>query len=117
MKKVILHTEDYYNESGYADFLSNEEFHHSDKGCQIEMKVVKRGRPGERKVEVVIKHCLTHGVDCHKEGWQIGHYNKVRLTCDCGKELTGRNVYCNDCKKRLRKERNRIMMKKIRQIL
>lgn len=116
MKKVILHEEDYYNAEGYADFLPSSEFHHSDKGCKIEMLKVWRGRPGEEKVEVIIKRCLTHGVDCHKEGWEIGHYNTLTNICECGKELSGRNKLCNDCKRTKKNERNKEFMKKNRQI-
>lgn len=100
MKKVEAKEEEFYNPSGYADYLGNEHYHHSDKGCQIEMTTELGTRKGEISLPGVIKKCLTHNCVCSKTGWEKGFYNgtdsRANL-CQCGKELEGKNHLCYDC--------------------
>lgn len=108
----IENLEEKYNCDSYADFLSNKHFHHSEKGCQIEMIVIKRGRPGEIKIPVLIKRCLTHNVDCHKEGFEIGMFNGVNSPkgnfCDCGKTIPYRSKSCPECSSIKSKENKKL---------
>ena len=32
------------------------------------------GFQSEQKRPVLMKRCLTHNIECHKEGWEIGWY-------------------------------------------
>lgn len=101
MKKVEAKEEEFYNPSGYADYLGNEHYHHSDKGCQIEMGTELGTRKGEVSLPGVVKRCLTHNCVCSKTGWGKGFYNGTpsRITsCECGKELEGKNHLCYSCK-------------------
>ena len=94
--------EEFYNPSGYADYLENEHYHHSDKGCQIEMTTEMGTRPGEIFLSGVVKKCLTHNCVCSKTGWEKGWYRgtkSVSIICECGKELEGKNRLCDNCKK------------------
>ena len=110
-KRLVAKKEDDYNPEGYADFLPNQYYHHSDKGCEVVMDIEYTGRPGEAKVPSVIKRCLTHGVTCHKEGWQVGRLlgfdNSIKYCDDCGEvldESIKKQKYCNNCLAKRKKE-------------
>ena len=93
--------EETYNPSGYADYLANKHYHHSDKGCQIEMGTELGTRKGEVSLLGVVKRCLTHNCVCSKTGWEHGWYggtNSRVASCECGKELEGKNHLCYDCR-------------------
>jgi hypothetical protein len=101
--KIKAGREEQYNPNGYADYLENEHYHHSDKGCQIEMDVRVGNRKGEPISFGVVKKCLTHGVLCSKTGWEMGIYlgvnSRIFICVKCGKELTNKGVYCQECLK------------------
>lgn len=102
--------EEYYNCNNYGSYLSNEHFHHSDKGCQIEMvKSIISLRTNRMSIN---KQCHTHNTLCSKTGWELGWfsgtYNRgtgriknVKKTCqNCGVEYlasSGNNKYCPVC--------------------
>lgn len=98
---ITVLEEESNNPDSYADFLPEEWYHHSDKGCEIEMIVVKSGRDGEKKIPVLIKRCLTHGVDCHASGQEIGWIGKSFIHkgyCEeCGLEIEKGKTFCPDC--------------------
>jgi len=116
MKTSKIMPEEFYNPSGYADYLENEHYHHSDKGCQIEIAIEMGTRPGELPCPGVVKKCLTHSCVCSKTGWEKGFYNGTdsRIpTCQCGKELEGKNHLCHTCKERNEQEsRNKFYLKR-----
>lgn len=102
MIKIENLQEEMYNCDSYADFLNNEHFHHSDKGCEIQMSVRMGGRPGEKKIPMIYKKCLTHNVDCYKEGFEIGFFGGKKTDntnlCKCGNEpMTKKSTYCEEC--------------------
>lgn len=93
--------ESYFNSPYYHDFLSHERFHHSEKGCQVEMcKAVSNDNHLS-----ITKKCLTHNVECSKTGWELGWYlgteNRIfkkqkfyDIPCQrCGKNLHTRFNY------------------------
>jgi len=101
-----LGVEEDYNYDGYADHLENEHFHHSDKGCKCEMFVRYGTRKGEVSLPMVAKRCLTHNVECHKEGFEIGFMggtDSSKIYCqDCGCEIKGGTTAtrCAFCQKK-----------------
>ena len=110
MQDTKLESEDAYNPTGYADYLGHEKYHHSDKGCKIEMVKEMMGRSGEAKQESIIKKCLTHDCKCHKEGWEFGFYygkksvSKENYCRECGEEIFGTFKFCQKCSKKRNKE-------------
>ena len=107
MRKVIIMSEETYNPDSYADYLENEYYHHSDKGCQIEMTIANGTRKGEPALPGVIKKCLTHNCICSKTGWEKGFYlgkNSAINYCKCGKEISQNKHFCKDCIKIKRQE-------------
>lgn len=105
IKQENLENEDFYNYDGYADHLENEHFHHSDKGCKCEMFVRYGNRKGEVSLPMVAKRCLTHNVECHKEGFEIGFMggtdSRKNYCQDCGCEILGGTTAtrCVSCQK------------------
>lgn len=98
---IVLKEEEKCNPNGYVDYLTNGHFHHSEKGCDIEMFIKNVGFQSEQKRPVLMKRCLTHNIECHKEGWEIGWYfgnNSNKNTCICGKELEYRKRLCQECR-------------------
>ena len=107
MSKAISNQESFYNPSSYADYLENDKFHHSDKGCKIEMNIAKGTRKGERVLTGVIKRCLTHNCVCSKTGWEKGWYLGSMSSlnvCNCGAELEKNKRVCPTCLKNHLKE-------------
>lgn len=103
---IILKGEEFCNPDAYMDYLTNGHFHHSDKGCDIKMVIKHLGFQSETKRPVLMKECLTHGITCHKEGWEVGWYggNKSpKNVCACGKELEYRKKLCPECRERNKK--------------
>lgn len=101
-----LQTEDYYNGVGYAEHLKNIHFHHSDKGCKCEMFIKYTNQKGEASLPMIAKRCLTHNVECYKEGFEFGFFGGTdsRAYCkDCGCRMKTRNsaMRCPDCQKKL----------------
>jgi hypothetical protein len=97
-------TEENYNSPDYKSFLNHKRFHHSLKGCNIEMKKVKYVR-GDI---VVNKYCHTHNVMCSKTGWEIGYFmGKKSVKPEPYKCLTCGEIfyplreakYCESCRK------------------
>jgi len=111
--------EDDYNPSGYADYLENEHYHHSDKGCQIKMEIIMGNRPGEIPYPGVIKRCLTHNVICSKTGWEKGWYggNKtIYNICECGNEIDKKKHFCEECRLKHNEENKKRGQIKAREI-
>lgn len=108
MKKITIENigiEEDYNYDGYADHLENEHFHHSDKGCKCEMFVRYGHRSGEVYKPMVAKRCLTHNVECHKEGFEIGFIggtdSRKKYCINCGEEIKQgtKAIRCSKCQK------------------
>ena len=93
-----LGSEEDYNYDSYADHLDNEHFHHSDKGCKCEMFVRYGTRKGEISLPMIAKRCLTHNVECFKEGMEIG-LNRKNYCVDCECEINGGtpSFRCKEC--------------------
>jgi len=111
-------TEDMFNADYYLDYLKNEHFHHSEKGCDIEMK---------RDGTTINKICKTHDKVCSKTGWELNWYlgnnnhllaNKFvgYIQCQqCGKTIyvnVGNAKYCRECA--IERNRYRTKMSKIK---
>ncbi|MDA3803159.1 MAG: hypothetical protein PF488_04720 [Patescibacteria group bacterium] len=115
------------------EILTNEHYHHQDKGCNVKIRI-SRNKRGDRCKEV---YCHTHKVLCSKTGWEYGWYSGTnnRLYEDlittnciiCGKELESKNgnkLYCSDCKiirikelsLKYRKNNKKVKVKKIKKI-
>jgi hypothetical protein len=110
-KRIDTLREEFYNPSGYADYLKNPHYHHSDKGCKIEMGVEYGNRKGEVSMPGVVKRCITHNKVCSKTGWEKGwDYNgktNVNYCKSCGKEIKFRYSFCSECGIK-NKKKNRI---------
>lgn len=114
---IKVEEEEFYNPSGYADYLSNKHYHHSDKGCQIEMTIEMGNRPGEPSLPGVVKKCLTHNCICSKTGWEKGWYQGTPSIstvnyCECGKEIELKKKLCYDCLQIHKKENKKRELKK-----
>lgn len=112
----------FFNSLNYREFLCNEHFHHSAKGCQIEMSREYKGQIGDES-PVVSKKCLTHGVNCSKTGWEWGWYlgtsskellggHKCWKICKrCGAEYKSNcatSLYCLTCRPLAHNELNKL---------
>ena len=94
----------------YIDVKDNDKFHHSLKGCEIELSLVKSGRSDEDKILSLSKYCKTHNKKCLRSGWEIGWWQgkcnehqlyPVEISClNCGDKFIGiySSIYCNTCK-------------------
>lgn len=112
-RRVDTLKEEFYNPcgpNGYADYLKNPHYHHSDKGCKIEMGVEYGNRKGEISMPGVVKRCITHNKFCSKTGWEKGWDSKgrtdINICVDCGKEINSKYTcfLCDDCKIKRRKK-------------
>lgn len=102
------------NPDGYAEYLDNEKYHHTDKGCEIEMVKIDGNRVGEPTCRGLYKKCLTHNVLCSKTGWEQGWYlgtqsKEMIETCKrCGCLIWNKYIqkkkYCSACKEIVNKE-------------
>lgn len=101
----IIPTEDMYMPVNHLDYLKEDKYHHSEKGCEIKMIQTKYQR-----CWIVEKICLTHNKQCSKVGWENGYYNNTDSTkifklgeehncLMCNKLISSRSSYCKDCKK------------------
>ena len=50
-------------------------FHDITKGCEVIDTTIF----GKDKRLIRIKHCATHGVDCHRDGWEHGFWMGVSI--------------------------------------
>lgn len=102
-------TEEYYNAFNFEDYLNNDKFHHSHKGCQIEM-ILNKIEKGNLSIN---KICHTHNKTCSKTGWELGWYmgtpskccvgvGRFSIKCSrCGCEImanSSNRKYCDKCK-------------------
>lgn len=98
--------EEFFNPNNLAECLEHEKYHHSYKGCEIEMKLMSKYN-GKSKT-VVNKFCKTHNILCSKTGWELGHYQgtqskglmRVHYCQMCGKEIHShqpRVYFCKEC--------------------
>jgi hypothetical protein len=103
--------EQFYNPNNYQTFLSNEHYHHQDKGCDTEI-ILHQSPRGDKKLN---KICHTHNVNCSKTGWELGWYmgtynrNEYGNCQICGCVLTTRNKlakYCKSCSRELNNKRS-----------
>lgn len=103
--------EEIYTPSNYKDYLSNKEYHHSEKDCDIEMRAVKELQGG-KMIKVLCKYCKTHDKLCSRTGWEWGRFlgtdsRKIyqedfgNNTCSaCGNlflKTNNKSNYCNEC--------------------
>jgi len=91
----------------YQDIYKNKRFHHSLKGCDIELRILKSGRPGEKKIYTIRKYCKTHNKECLRSGWEIHYWqnnylvNEEKYCLNCGEQISNKydNIkYCKECK-------------------
>lgn len=101
-----------YRPINFIDYLSNEKFHDSKKGCDIKM-ITKKSSDG--KYVAVSRFCKTHNVICSKTGWELGWYmgTESKKTIQefnciiCGKPIYSSNCnirYCKECREKINKE-------------
>lgn len=105
-------TEEYYNAFNFEDFLNNDKFHHSHKGCLVEMRLNK----AEKGNLSINKICLTHNKTCSKTGWELGWYmgTNSRMAWGAGKYTKK----CAKCKTEyLAKARNQKYCYKCRKLV
>jgi hypothetical protein len=102
--------EEAYKPNNHLKYLKNKHYHHSEKGCKIEMGIEYGNRKGELPQPGVVKRCFTHNVVCSKTGWERGWYagerTDIDYCMDCGKEINYKSgcYLCDNCKiKRRRK--------------
>ena len=103
--------ERYFNPYHHLEYLKNERYHHSDKGCEVEMISVEANRKDKSSFSLINKFCKTHQVKCSKIGWELGWYGGTQSvpektfinTCKiCGKQFSWNNIFkitCQDCTK------------------
>ena len=95
----------YYNSPNMLEYLKDEHFHNSLKGCEVQM-IVNRSVEGDLSVNRI---CHTHNVTCSKTGWELGWYmgkdsrytNSVKYCLNCGREVMSKALnfkYCKECK-------------------
>lgn len=120
--------ETHYNPDNYSQYLSNEHYHHSDKGCDIEVVVRTDKELSGRGNKSVNKICHTHDKVCSKTGWELGWYmgqetkkleEKKKFTCViCGIEILSyqSQVFCcKDCRPEYIRKSMRERTKKIKE--
>jgi len=100
--------ESHYNPNNYLSYLKNEHYHHSEKGCIVEMVVNPKQDDGTVSIN---KICRTHDKRCSKTGWELGWYLgtktkdlHIKTYCRrCGiliyTDIYNRFLYCPDCRK------------------
>jgi len=99
--------EEFFDTPYFEDYLPHERFHHSHKGCKVEM--VQTISSKDKRISIN-KICHTHDVRCSKTGWELGWYlgnnnknenSRRSIKCAiCGKEIlvySGNSKYCPDC--------------------
>ena len=101
--------EKYYDCDNYKKYLSNEHFHHSEKGCEIE---IRRTSNVLRDNRISInRYCKTHDCLCSKTGWELGWFSgtnnrnykskQVKKRCQNCNEFfiakSGNTKYCREC--------------------
>ena len=64
----------HFNPDNYSQYLDNEHYHHSDKGCDVEVLVLTDKRNDGKGNKSVNKICHTHSKVCSKTGWELGWY-------------------------------------------
>ena len=101
--------ERFYNALNYKDYLENNKFHHSEKGCDIEMRRTVNEKDYNKNWSIT-KFCKTHNVLCSKTGWELGWYNgsqtrnlfREYVCRNCGKEFLSKSAvvrYCKECRR------------------
>lgn len=110
--------EKYFNTPKYKEYLYHNKFHHSEKGCQIEMKIVERSK--DRHI-AINKYCKTHQKICSKTGWELGWYlgnnNRYKECIICKVPIKGKSIlkkYCDSC---LEVRRNNCIKNKKQELL
>ncbi len=88
----------------YLEIKDNDKYHHSLKGCDIEV-IVEVVNENVR----VNKYCKTHQILCSKTGWELGWYmgtksviiEKAEYCLNCGCKIDrpmAHRIYCRKCK-------------------
>ena len=88
------------------EFEKHKRYHHTDKGCDIELFTRVREDPSGKSI-AMSKKCLTHNVECSKTGWELGWYmgtySKMLTSdttfvskCRCGRKFIN-NKYRTKC--------------------
>lgn len=104
--------EQFFNPDNLAEILEHEKYHHSLKGCNIEMRINDTHYLNSKIC--VNKFCKTHQVNCSKTGWEIGYYQgtqskglmRVHHCQMCGKIIMSyqpRVYFCRDCHQQIHK--------------
>ena len=96
--------------ANYEEIKDNEKFHHTEKGCDMELKYHTSFDKNNKPYRSQEYFCHTHGVLCSKTGWELGWYMGTKsersfkeFTCQkCGcvflSNASWRN-FCDKCKK------------------
>jgi hypothetical protein len=103
--------EEFFNSPFFESYLSSDRFHHSKKGCDIQMIKTSMGQRGCEGV-IVNRVCHTHSRLCSKSGWEIGWYGGTSskgnvINCQsCGRMVISNNFnvrYCKECRPKISK--------------
>ena len=91
----------------YEEIKDHEKFHHTEKGCDMELKYHTSFDKNNKPYRSQEYFCHTHNVLCSKTGWELGWYQGTRskyskeFTClKCGKVFESYQqirYYCDDC--------------------
>ncbi len=95
----------------FSDYLTNNKYHHSAKGCNVEMMLSFSPDVNNNNISI-IKYCKTHRKMCSRTGWEVGWYQGTYspamdrffkpkyLRCSCGRKFikTGRYRLCPLCR-------------------
>lgn len=88
------------------EVLDNDKFHHTEKGCDMELRPHK-ANDGNWSQEYF---CKTHNVLCSKTGWELGFYQGTKSeykptliisycqTCGAKIESKSSRMFCDKCK-------------------
>jgi hypothetical protein len=84
-------------------YLKNNKYHHSVKGCKIEM-MIGRSKNFNNNNATIMKWCKTHKKYCSKSGWELGWYQGTYspLLEGSEKEYTPKFVGCSCGRKHLK---------------
>ena len=119
----IKPTEEMFIPVNHEEYLKNDKYHSSDKGCDCEIieekgKIYSKTRNENNNI-AVLKYCKTHNVLCSKTGWELGYFHNSNSKKEfqmgdynycrkCGIGIKKRFKLCPECSKEKRKNLNKI---------
>jgi len=61
--------------NSHLKYLKDEHYHSTDKGCDIEMRIVRTSTYRDISVH---RYCHTHNCLCSKSGWEMGWFGGTK---------------------------------------